>query len=161
MSEGEVSVSIEDEVAAHLGHVQLLGMPDLSAQRETYVAPNRPRWRDGPKPSPAQPKASVALALGIGKPHIGVSQVLGEALEMVRTSKGDDGHLSLRLRDLSVELPQLREMLLAVESTEVAQQNQDGWTAQQSARVKGLAINRQEVEVKMDPHVEGPSRGQP
>ena len=157
MSEGEVSVSIEDEVAAHLGHVQLLGMPDLSAQRETYVAPNRPRWRDGPKPSPAQPKASVALALGIGKPHIGVSQVLGEALEMVGTSKGDDGDLAFEVHDLPVELPQLREVLLAVESTEIAQQNQNGWTAQQSARVKELAINRQEVEVKIDQHNEGRS----
>ena len=130
MIEREVPVAIEHEITALLGHVQLLGMPDLSAQGETYVAPNRP-WRgDGPKPHPSEPEASVALTLGIGKPQVGVSQMLGEALEMVRTSKRDDGHLSLQLRDLSVELPQLREMLLAVESTEVAQQNQNGWTAQ-------------------------------
>ena len=87
--------------------------------------------------------------------------MLGEALEMVGTSKGDDGDLALQVHDLPVELPQLREVLLAVESTEIAQQNQDCWTAQQSARVKGLAINCQEVEVKMDPHDEGPSRRQP
>ena len=139
--EHEFPVTIEDEVPAHLRHVQLLGMPDLSAQGKTYVAPNRPWRRDGPKPSPSEPKASVALALGIGKPHVGVSQVVGEALEMVRTSKRDDGHLSLQLGDLPVVLPQLRDVLLAVESTEVAQQNQDGWTAQQSSQVKGLAIN--------------------
>ena len=123
MFERQVSVSIEDEVAAHLRHVQLLGMPDLSAQGETYVVPNHPRWGDGPKPSPSEPKASVTPALGVGEPPVWMSQMLGEALEMVRTSKGDDGNLSVELRDLPVELSQLREMLLTIKSTQIAEQH--------------------------------------
>ena len=142
MFERQVSGSIEDEITAHLGHVQLLGMPDLSAQREAHVAPNCSKWRDGAKPSAAEPKTSVALALGIGEPQVGVSRAIGEASEVVRTCKGNDDDLSPQLRDLSVVLPQLRDVLLAIESTEVAQQNEDGRTAQQSARVKDLAINR-------------------
>ena len=43
--------------------------------------------------------------------------MVGEALDMVGTSKGDDSNLSVEFRNLRIELPQLREMLLAVEST--------------------------------------------
>ena len=55
-------------------------------------------------------------------------------------------------RNLLVELPQLREMLLAIESTEVAEQHQDGRTAKESAGGKDFAVGRHEVEVEVDPH---------
>jgi hypothetical protein len=55
--------------------------------------------------------------------------MVGEAPEMIRSSKGNDGDLSVVLRNLPVELPQLRKMLLAIESTQVPEQNQDGRAA--------------------------------
>ncbi len=100
MPECQLSISIEHEVAAHLRHIQLLGMPDLSAQGESYVAPDRPRWCDSQKPFSSEPEASIAPALGIGKPQVGMPQMVGEALEMVRTSKRDDGDVSVQLRYL-------------------------------------------------------------
>lgn len=78
--------------------------------------------------------------------------MVGEALEMVRTSKRDDGDLCFQVLDLPVVFPQLREMLLAVESTEVAEQKQDGRPAQQPARFEGLSVKGQKFEVKIDLH---------
>lgn len=43
-------------------------------------------------------------------------------------------------------------MLLAKESTEVAEQNQNRWASQQSARGEEFALERDEVEVEIDPH---------
>jgi NADPH:quinone reductase-like Zn-dependent oxidoreductase len=43
-------------------------------------------------------------------------------------------------------------MLLAIESTEVAEQNQNCCPPQQSARREDFAVNRHEVEVKIDAH---------
>ena len=108
MPEGQLSISIEHEVAAHLRHVQLLGMPDLSAQGETYVTPNRPWWRDRQNASPPEPEAPVGAAFRIGEPQVRIARALREALEMVRTSKRDDGDLSIQLHYLPIELPQLR-----------------------------------------------------
>jgi hypothetical protein len=150
--EGQLPISIEHEVAAHLRHVQLLGMPDLSTQSETYVAPDRPRWSDSQKPFSSEPEASIAPALGIGEPQVLMAQALCEALEMVRTGKRDDGDLSIQLRYLPVELPQLREMLLAVESTQVPEQNQDGRPGEQPAGVEDLSVKGQEVDIKVDLH---------
>ena len=150
--ERQLSMAIEHEIAAHLRQVQLLGMPDLSAHGETYVAPDRPRWSNGPRPSPSEPEASVAPAIRVGKPQVGMSQMFGEALEMARTSKRDDSDPSVELRYLPVELPQLREMLLAIESTEVAKQDQNGRPPQQPARVEELSVKGLEVEVKVDLH---------
>ncbi len=56
------------------------------------------------------------------------------------------------LRDLRIELPQLREMLEAIESTEVAEQNQNRRPPQQSACGVDVAVDRHEVEVEIDPH---------
>ncbi len=53
---------------------------------------------------------------------------------------------------ISGELPQLREMLLAVESTEVAEQNQNGRPPQQLARAEDLSVKGQDLEVKVDVH---------
>ena len=68
--------------------------------------------------------------------------MLGKSPYEIRTGERDDGDLATVLGDLLVELPQLREMLLAVKSTEVAQQNQDGRPAEQPARVERLPIGR-------------------
>lgn len=46
-------------------------------------------------------------------------------------------------------------MLLAIESTEVAEQDQNCRTTQELAGVEYLAIERLEVEVKVDPHAAG------
>jgi len=138
--ESQLSISIEHEVAAYLRHVHLLGMPDLSVHGETYVAPDRPRWCDRQKPFSSEPDASITPALGIGKPEVGMPRIVGEALEMVRTSKRGDGDLSVQLRYLLAELPELREELLAVELTEVAEQNQNGGPPHRSARAEDLSV---------------------
>jgi hypothetical protein len=43
-------------------------------------------------------------------------------------------------------------MLLAIESTEVAEQHQDGRAPKQPARGEGFAVERHEVEAEVDPH---------
>jgi hypothetical protein len=43
-------------------------------------------------------------------------------------------------------------MLLAIESTEVAQEHKNRRAAEESARGEGLAFDSEEVEVKVDPH---------
>lgn len=53
--EAELSTSIENEIAAHLRHVQLLGMPDLSPKGEANVGPNHPWRSDGQKAFPPEP----------------------------------------------------------------------------------------------------------
>jgi hypothetical protein len=42
-------------------------------------------------------------------------------------------------------------MLLAIESTEVAEENQNGWGPKQATSVEDFALNCHEVEVKIDP----------
>lgn len=81
-----------------------------------------------------------------------MAQVRGEAFEMVRATKRDDGDLSVQVRYLPVELPQLREMLLAIESTQIPEQNQNGRPSQQPARVENLSVKGPELEVKVDLH---------
>ena len=81
-----------------------------------------------------------------------MAQVRGEALEMVWATKRDDGDLSVQVRYLPIELPQPREMLLAIESTQVAEQNQNGRPPEQPARVEDLSVKSQELEVKVDLH---------
>ena len=68
MPEAELSSPIENEIAAHLRHVQLLGVPDLSPKGEADVGPNHPWRSDGQKAFPPEPKASVTPTFGIGKP---------------------------------------------------------------------------------------------
>ncbi len=43
-------------------------------------------------------------------------------------------------------------MLLTEESTEIAEQNQDGRPAKQFACAEDIAIDRHQVEVEIDPH---------
>jgi DNA-binding transcriptional regulator/RsmH inhibitor MraZ len=43
-------------------------------------------------------------------------------------------------------------MLLAIESTEVAQEHKNGRAAEKSARREGLAFDGEKVEVKVDRH---------
>ena len=78
-----------------------------------------------------------------------MAQVLGETFEVFGSSKRDHRDSSVRRRDLLVELPQLREMLLAVESTEVAQQNQHGWAPKKSVGVEDRAINGEQIKVEI------------
>ncbi len=80
MSKGEIPITIEYEVPAHLRHVELLGMPDFPPQRKTDVTPDRARRRNREKSPSSDTETVVALAFGIGEPEIGVPQVLSEAL---------------------------------------------------------------------------------
>jgi hypothetical protein len=43
-------------------------------------------------------------------------------------------------------------MLLAIESTEVAKENQNGGALEQSAGMEDFALDCHELEVKIDPH---------
>jgi len=55
-------------------------------------------------------------------------------------------------RNLLVELPQLREMLLAIQSTEVAEEHKDGRTAEKLACGEDFAVHGEQVEVEVDRH---------
>jgi len=152
MSEGQVAAAIEYEVATHLRDVELFRMPDPSPQDEANVAPYCARRRDcGETPAP-ETQSPIAQPPGVSEPQKRMSGAFGEALQVVRTGKGDHRYPPLRLGDLLVELPQLREMFLAVESTEVAKQNQNRRSAKQPMCRKDFAIEREEVEVEIDPH---------
>ncbi len=58
----------------------------------------------------------------------------------------------MQLCDLMVELSQLREMFLAIESTQVAKQYQNRRAAEQPACCIDFAADCQEVEVEIDAH---------
>src|SRR5579859_1289417 len=152
VAQGEVSIPIEDEVATHLRQVQLLRTPGPSPEDETYVAPDRPWRRNCHWAAATNTQTLVAEALGIGKPQERMPGALGETLQVIGGGKRDHRDPAVPALDLPVELPQLREMLLAEESTEVAEQDQDGRPAKQFARAEGLALDRHQVEVEIDPH---------
>jgi hypothetical protein len=50
-------------------------------------------------------------------------------------------------------------MLLAIESTEVAQEHKNGRAAEEPARGEGLAFDGEDIEVKVDPHYRHLARG--
>ena len=152
VAEREVSLGIEYEVASHLRDVELLGMPGLALENKADVAPDDARWCDRGYTPPPETEALVRPAVGIGQPEKGMPKVLGEAFQMAGTGKRHHGNAPLERCDLLVELPQLREMLLTVESTEVAQYYQEGRAAEQLLSMENSAIKRQEIEVKIDPH---------
>src|SRR5579859_3368958 len=77
---------------------------------------------------------------------------LGETLQVIGGGERDHRDPAVPALDLLVELPQLREMLLAEESTEVAKQDQNGRPAKQFVSVEDPAIDRHQVEVEIDPH---------
>jgi hypothetical protein len=81
-----------------------------------------------------------------------MGHAFSESLEVAWTRERDHSDPSVQFRDLPVEVPQLREMLLAVESTEVAEENQNGWAPKQSAGGEDFGVNRHEVEVQIDQH---------
>jgi hypothetical protein len=152
VAQRQVSIPIEDEVATHLRQVELLRTPGLSPQDETDVAPDRPWWRNCHWATAPKAQMLVTDALGVGKPQEGMPGAFGEALQLIGLGKRDHCHSAPLALDLLVELPQLREMLLAEESTKVAEQNQDGRPAKQFARAEDLAIDRHQIEVEIDPH---------
>ena len=79
-------------------------------------------------------------------------EALREAFEVVRLGKRNHNDLTMVHRDLPVELSRLRKMLLAEESTNVAQQDKDCRAPQQAPGVKDVSINRPQVEVQIDRH---------
>lgn len=150
--EREVSVAIEYEIAAHLRDVQLFRTPELTSENQAHVTPDHARRRDRIETLALKTQAGIAGSTRIGKPDIWMPKMSSEALELVRTRERDHHHSSMQPGYLLVELPQLREMLLAEESTEVAQQDQDRRTPQQLTRREDGAVDRQEVEVEVDAH---------
>jgi hypothetical protein len=152
VSERQVSIPIEDEGTTHPRQVELLRTPHPSPQDEADVAPDRTWWRDCHGAAAPKTPAPVAEALGIGQPEKGVTQAFSEALQLIGGGKRDHRHPPFQLCNLRVELPQLREMLLAEESTQVAKKNQDGRLAKQFVSVEEPTIERHEVKVEIDPH---------
>lgn len=129
MLERQPPSAIEHEVAAHLRHIDLFRVPDLARQGKAHVFPHDMRRCDGHETTASEAEMSITLPFGVGKPQKGMTEVLGETFEVFGMSKGDHCDLSERLSDLLVEPPQLREMLLTIESTEVAKQNQNCWAS--------------------------------
>lgn len=153
MFERHVTEAIEHQIAAHLRHIPMLGMPDLSLQCETGVVPQDSGRDHGQKTPASKSQTSITLAFRIGQPEIRMPQALSEVFEAVRPGKRDHRDLPVQRSDFVIELPQLRDVLQAVESTEVAQQNQDCRTPEQSARMEHLAADSQEIKVEIDGHV--------
>ena len=81
-----------------------------------------------------------------------MSKPIGESFQATGIGKGDHRYPPLLLLDLVVELAQLREMLLAVESTQVAEENQNRRTAQKPAGREDFAVDCQEVEIEVNLH---------
>ena len=117
VTQGEVALWVEDEVSAHLRPVELLRTPEPSPQDPSSVAPDHARRGDREQSPPSWPEMFVALSLGVGEPQIGMTQVLRKAPQVARAGKRDYRHAPIEPGDLPIELPQLREMLLAIEST--------------------------------------------
>lgn len=127
--ERQRATAIKHEIAPHLRNIHLLGMPDLARQCEADVIPHDTGRSYGRETSPSEAELFVTPPFGISKPDIRMTQVLGKTFEVVGTSKRDHRDSSLQSRDLLVELAQLREMLLAVKSTEITQQDQNCWAS--------------------------------
>ena len=152
MSQGELSSGVKYEIPAHLCQVELLRVPDLAVQGEDDVAPYG-AWRcDREKTTAAELESLVAHAIRIGEPEKRIAQMLSEALHVGWAGKRDDGDPSLQPLDLRVELPQLREMLEAEQSTQVAEQNQDRRPPEKVAAGIGISVDRLDIEVEVDPH---------
>ena len=83
-----------------------------------------------------------------------MSKAIGEGFEVLWAGKRDHCDFPLPPLDLLVKFPQLREMLLAIESTEVAEEHQNGRTAEKPARGEGFAVDGQEIEVEVDLHAD-------
>lgn len=152
MPEGESSLPIEHEIAAHLGEVELLRMPHPPAQDEPDVAPDHARRRDGHETPSRETESPIAEPVRVGEPEKWMPKVLGKALEVVGLGKRDHRDLAMPRRNLLVKLPQLREVLLAVESTEVAEHDQNRGAAEQLPPMEDPALKRHEIEVEIDPH---------
>ena len=75
---------IKDEIASHLGQVELLGMPDLAAEGEPDVLPDHPRRRDRQDTAPVRSQGVVAAPFRIRQPQVAMAQVPGEAGDMIR-----------------------------------------------------------------------------
>src|SRR6266851_6582240 len=152
MAERYVPVAVEYEVTAHLRDIELLRMPELPSQHEPDIAGHDTRWRDREETPPLKTQMAVTQAPGIGKPEVRMPQGIREALEVVRAGKRDDCNPPVGFRDLLFEFSQLREVLLAEESTKVSEEDQNRWAPKQSAGVKDLAIESSKVEAKIYSH---------
>ncbi len=87
MAQGEVALSIEYKVTAHLGQVELLRTPDPSSQDQSDVAPDGAEWCDCSQTPTFGPETLVTGALRIGQPEKGMSQAGGKGFEMFRAGK--------------------------------------------------------------------------
>ena len=152
MREGEVPVAVEDEITAHLGYVHLLRTPDLAAEDESNVAPDHARRSHGGETFAPRTQPRVADTLRIREPDIGMAEVCRETFQLGGTGERDHRNTAIRPGDLLVVPPQLREMFLAEESTQVAEQDQNRGTPQQPAGREDFAVDGQEVESEIDPH---------
>ena len=152
MSKGQLPSAVKHKISAHLRQVELLRMPDLAVQGEDDVAPHRAGRCDSKNSTAAEPESPVANAIRVGEPEKRMAQMPSEALDVVWAGKRNDSNPSLQPLDLRVELPQLREMLQAEQSTQVAEQDQDRWPPQKTAGGIGISLERLDVEVEVDPH---------
>ncbi len=126
MAKGEVAGPVKDEIPSYLGQVELLGMPDLATEGDLDVLPDNPWRRDRPETAPVSPNGVVAEPFRIRQPQVGMPQVASEAGDVIGARERDDRDPASQGFDLVDVVPQLREMLLAIESTQITEQDQDG-----------------------------------
>lgn len=89
------------------------------------MLPDHAWWRDRGQAAPPSSKPSVAYPRRIGEPQVRVPQVASEAGDVIGARERDDRDPASPSLDLVDVVPQLREVLLAVDSTEVTEQDQD------------------------------------
>ena len=74
--------------------------------------------------------------------------------DVIRPCEGDNGNTAAQTLDLVNVLAQLCEMLLAIQSTEVAEQDQDRRTSEKASSRERATVGGLELEVKLDPELQ-------
>ncbi len=136
MPETDRAIGVEHRIAAKLAEVPLARTPPPSPEEQTGVEPHRAKVQQANQPPPQTPR-TIRLALWVNPDLEGPKPGLKRPCRHRRRGEGDDhnpGRPQLRL-----PLSQLRQVLLAGESTEIPQEYQDGWTAAQIFQAATLA----------------------
>ena len=139
--EGQLAARPEDEVTAQLPEVPLPWDPRPASKGRADGLQDVGGEEKAQRAKAAHPKCEIALPSFVRQPEEGVSERDREPGHLFRRGEGDHGDLAASRCDLRAVFSQLREMLLAEQSTEVAKDDQDGWFPQQGGGGKRLTIN--------------------
>lgn len=157
MPQADHAIGVEHRLAAKLAKVPLARPPASSAKERTGIEPHRAEVQHGNQPPSSQTPRAVGLTLRVhpdlerGEPR------LKHPCCFRGRGEGDDHHP--RRRQLGLPLPQLRQMLLAGESTQVSEEDEDSWSAAQILQT--AAFTAKVGEAKRGCWLAGPGRAGP